>query len=624
MEFLGQTFTTRLIEAISWTILHSFWQVSVVVLLSAVVLMLLRKKASSIRYLVTLIGFGLIVGWSAVTFVEYYNTNDSTEIGFQSAAYLETTSEKNPNSHSQGILKITQFGEKIITGFSGLSSNPNLIVICWSLGVGFLVIKLSGGILFSVIKARRGKIIADKKLIALVGRLNAKMHIKQAVRVFYSINVSVPSVIGVLKPVILIPVGMFSGIPANQVEAIIAHELAHIKRLDVLVNIIQSFIEVVFFYHPGIWWLSKVMRSERENCSDDLALKLCDEPITYIKALSNIEEFRLTKSNIMVALSNNKEHLLSRIKRMVTGKNQTIASPVFLLAVAFLIVGILSLKPMVHAASETGGIPVYKSENIGLSPNYGMDNSDLSLNFPDSEKAFFLADTIKKKKKSDNELEKALKEKKEMEADRDIDFDNEVEFNHQEMMKEVQEALKDVQEDLRDIKFDFDMDKIQDEFDDFEFNFDEIEFPDSIEMKRIREDLKISFDEFKEFSQKDLQIDFEQIKMEMKAAMENMKDEMDEFKESDWKRIQDEIKKSIEEWKKSEEYKKMDTLSLNSSQLDLIHEKKFNQQQQLMAEIQYRIQENQNTSFELQHKLQRKIELKKQLEDQGNKKSELQ
>ena len=624
MEFLGQIFTKRLIEAISWTILHSFWQVSVVVLLSAVVLMLLRKKASSIRYLVTLIGFGLIVGWSAVTFVEYYNTNGSIEIGFQSTAYLETTSEKNTNVHSQGIQKITQFGEKIITGFSGLSSNPNLIVICWSLGVGFLAIKLSGGLLFSVIKARRGKIIADKKLIALVGRLNTVMHIKQAVQVFYSLNVSVPSVIGVLKPVILIPVGMFSGIPANQVEAIIAHELAHIKRLDVLVNILQSFIEVVFFFHPGIWWLSKVMRSERENCSDDLALKVCDEPITYIKALSNIEEFRLTKSNIMVALSNNKEHLLSRIKRMVTGKNQTIASPVFMLAVAFIIVGILSLKPMVHAASETGAIPVYKSENIGLSPNYGMDNSDLSPDFPDKEKAFSLADTIKKnKKKSENELEKALEEKKDMEADRDIDFDSEVEFNHQEMMKEVQEALKDVQEDLKDIKFDFDMDKIQDEFDDFEFHFDEIEFPDSIEMKRIREDLKISIDEFKEFSQKDLQIDFEQIRMEIKAAMENMKDEMDEFKESDWKRIQDEIQKSIEEWKKSEEYKKMDTLNLNSSQLDLIHEKKFKQHQQLIAEIQYRIKEHQNTSFEIQQKLQQKKELKKQLEEQGNKKSEL-
>ncbi len=497
-----------------------------------------------------------------------------------------------------------------------LSFTPdaNIVVICWLLGVVFLALKLAGGFLFLNFKTRKGRVKADISLIDLVNRMINKMHIKQTVRVFYSLNITVPSVVGVLKPVILFPIGMLSGIPVNQVEAIIAHELAHIKRLDVLVNIFQSVVEVIFFFHPGVWWLSKAMRIERENCSDDLALKVCDEPITYIKALSNIEEFRLTKSNIMVALSNNKEHLLSRIKRMITGKNQTLTSPIYIVAIALMLIGILSFKPAEHISPEVGSTIEYLNDYIGLSSSMQSENMEFEPEYQAAESFIFVRDTTKKKstsKKSEKELQKALEEKEEMEHDKDFDHDVEIDFDHDELIKELQDALIDVQENLKDIHFDFDFDKTMDKLSDFEFHIDEFEFPDSIEMRRIREELKRSAEEFKDFSQEDLQIDIDQIRMEMKVAMEKLKEEMDEFKESDWEKMKEEIQKSIEDWKKSEEYRKLDTIKVMSYDLENLKNNALEANQKAMLVMQSRINIQETHKFDLQHrqKLMKEIKL---------------
>src|SRR5258706_667642 len=97
------------------------------------------------------------------------------------------------------------------------------------------------------------------------------------------------AVIGWLRPAILTPVGMLAGLPVAQIEAILLHELAHIRRLDYLVNLAQGCVEAVMFYHPAVWWISSVIRAERENCCDDIVVDYTGDAREYAAALATLE-----------------------------------------------------------------------------------------------------------------------------------------------------------------------------------------------------------------------------------------------------------------------------------------------------------------------------------------------
>ena len=125
-----------------------------------------------------------------------------------------------------------------------------------------------------------------------VARLTRRLHIGRAVRLLESTLVDVPTVIGWLKPVVLLPASALAGLSPHQLEAILAHELAHIRRHDYLVNLLQTLVETLLFYHPAVWWLSRRIRAERENCCDDLAVSLCGDPVAYAAALAELEGLR--------------------------------------------------------------------------------------------------------------------------------------------------------------------------------------------------------------------------------------------------------------------------------------------------------------------------------------------
>ena len=123
------------------------------------------------------------------------------------------------------------------------------------------------------------------------------------VRLLESSAVVVPTVIGWLQPVILLPVSALAGLSPTQIEAILAHELAHIRRHDYLVNLLQTLLETLLFYHPAVWWLSRSDPHERENCCDDLAVSLCGDPVAYARALADLEEHRGSAGPLVMAAS---------------------------------------------------------------------------------------------------------------------------------------------------------------------------------------------------------------------------------------------------------------------------------------------------------------------------------
>jgi GWxTD domain-containing protein len=164
---------------------------------------------------------------------------------------------------------------------------------------------------------RRGTCPAPTEWSRYVAALSAQLNISRPVALLESYLAEVPMVIGYLRPVILAPIGMLAGLPVNQVEAILLHELAHIRRADYLVNLMQTMVESLLFYHPAVWWISNVVRAERENCCDDFVLARHTDPHAYAAALLAIEQSRCVAEPRAMALAANGGHLLKRVRRIL-------------------------------------------------------------------------------------------------------------------------------------------------------------------------------------------------------------------------------------------------------------------------------------------------------------------
>jgi len=167
-------------------------------------------------------------------------------------------------------------------------------------------------------------------------RLSRRLHIARTVRLLRSTLVEVPTVIGWMKPVILLPASALSGLNPHQLEAILAHELAHIRRHDYLVNLLQTVVETLLFYHPAVWWLSRRIRAERENCCDDLAVNLCGDPFTYAQALADLEELRGPDRRFVMAADGGS--LVQRVRRVLGAPSHEGRAPGWLAASASVLV----------------------------------------------------------------------------------------------------------------------------------------------------------------------------------------------------------------------------------------------------------------------------------------------
>ena len=192
-----------------------------------------------------------------------------------------------------------------------------LITCLWFLGVILFSIRMAGGF-YTIQKIRKqSDLPVPQKLIDMVSEQVKKLGIKESVLVKVSERISGPLTIGILRPTIVIPISLLMGLDARQLEAIIFHELVHIKMKDYLLNILQSLISVLLFYHPGIWWLSRLIRQEREHRCDDWVINHLDNRLGYAKALTFIQEqFIHSQPTLAMSAINDEGTLTKRIKRM--------------------------------------------------------------------------------------------------------------------------------------------------------------------------------------------------------------------------------------------------------------------------------------------------------------------
>jgi hypothetical protein len=194
--------------------------------------------------------------------------------------------------------------------------------------------------------------------------LAAKTGMKRTITFLQSQKVRIPTVIGILKPVVLVPAMIISGLPADQLEIIIVHELAHIRRYDFLINILQSIMEALFFYHPVVWIISENIRQEREKCCDDYTVKVCGQVSLYARALTCLSELQITAAIPSVAITGNKKNIVHRVERLINSKKMKTNRSERLIAGLVLMTSVLIITLSTGATFKPAGFAQMESQIV--------------------------------------------------------------------------------------------------------------------------------------------------------------------------------------------------------------------------------------------------------------------
>lgn len=229
------------------------------------------------------------------------------------------------------------------------------VVVVWFAGVIALWLRLLGGCIFAVRLRSRGTRPAPPDWRNTLERLKRSIPVSRPVRLLMSSLVNTPAVVGWLRPVILAPVGALAGLSPDQLEALLLHELAHIRRHDYLVNMLQSCIEALLFYHPAVWWISGHIRAERELCCDDMAVAITGDAPTYARALAGLAVGRLSPG--LAATGGSLSHRIARLlgesrpaPRIVSSPG-ALAATIVLAITAFTVFGQSAARPKFEVAS---------------------------------------------------------------------------------------------------------------------------------------------------------------------------------------------------------------------------------------------------------------------------------
>lgn len=363
---------TPWVERIGWTLIHSVWQLSLLAVVAVMVNRSLKHRSANARYIAAVTCFSLmaiapLATWAFTTqaLASASSALDMTDSpAVAGASSHSSASESNPTAAEESVVSGSSMPK--FQRASGVSVAPNAtaagsrsraedpladsrsqtqksdfasdgqhsmplstaaivvsyiepklpsIVRFWVVGILVCSIRPIWSLWAQWHLRRRGLSAVPESIQSMMTRLAVQIGLTKDVRVAQSTLVKVPMVFGYLRPVILMPASVITGLTATQLEAVLAHELAHVRRHDWLINAFQVMVETLLFYHPAVWWLSKCIRQERELCCDDIALSLNIDKAVYARMLLTLEELR--QKSITPALAATGGDLAQRVRRLL-------------------------------------------------------------------------------------------------------------------------------------------------------------------------------------------------------------------------------------------------------------------------------------------------------------------
>jgi bla regulator protein blaR1 len=354
--FISDFFSENIVKAICWTIIHSMWQGMILAVLTGFVMLCTKKYSPDTRYNLFVLLFAAFIFTAGFTFTyELRIVNQANTVPVLIPA-------PGPLPPGETIPEILHVGQPESKSFFAdwfrnyCNEHASLLVALWFVVCCFRFVRTIAGIGY-LQRIRHYKVhdpgeYWKNKIHELAGRLNLRTY----VGLLESELVKVPLVTGFFKPLILVPIGLLTQLDEKQLEAIFLHELAHIKRKDTLVNLLQQFAKSVFFFNPAVLWLSAVISDERENCCDDIAVGATDNRRQFINALISFQEFNANGAGAYsMAFAGRKNALFFRVKRIIHNENKplNIMEKIFLSCSFILLVATFAVAGSKQTKNQT-------------------------------------------------------------------------------------------------------------------------------------------------------------------------------------------------------------------------------------------------------------------------------
>jgi uncharacterized protein (TIGR03435 family) len=358
-----------------WALVHFIWQGTVVALVAALVLHLCRRRTASVRYLIAcgaMVAMLFAVVMTAAL-VEAPSANLTA-----TRASVRTTADGRVD-----VFLPIQINEApspaTVSNAQRVEMLLPWIVSAWLSGVIVLLARVGAG-WWHVRRLHHLALASPSSNWQATGsRIASRLGLARFIRIVQLSHVDVPLVVGCLRPIVVLPIAAISQLNAAQVEAILAHELAHVRRHDYLVNLMQTLAETLLFYHPAVWWLSARIRDEREHCCDDVAVAVCGDPAGYAAALAELEAWRSGELSLAAAATGGS--LLNRVRRIlrVEISDDSPTSALTIGLAMLVVVGALGHNVMAQtsAPAETPQFEV-----ASVRPNTSGDNKISARTFP--------------------------------------------------------------------------------------------------------------------------------------------------------------------------------------------------------------------------------------------------
>lgn len=291
-------------HAMGWALLHFVWQGTALAALAWGAMALFRRTAA--RYLAGVVALAMMLLFPAATFLFYVQQNFRLDL------------TPKPSPLAAVALPMARHAAAAASWQpSSLPASRDLLpwlVEAWLLGVAFFSLRSAGGFLLLERERRRQSAIVSDRILEVCFTLQDRLGIRRAIEYCECKWLQAPSVVGWFRPIVFLPVSAITGLTDDQLQAVIAHELAHIRRYDSFVNVFQVCVETLLFYHPAVWWLNRRIRAEREHCCDETAVAVCGNAVEYARALTLMEEWRDAPAFAMAA---NRGPLTERILRVL-------------------------------------------------------------------------------------------------------------------------------------------------------------------------------------------------------------------------------------------------------------------------------------------------------------------
>ncbi len=535
---LVENLSHPLVSALGWTLLNALWQILVIALLWRFALYFSRKASASIRYNLSLLALLAIPIVSIYTFFRQY------------AIYKEATRIVSLEFDDGLYMASAQGGSNfflIQKNYPALLSNLESFTpyLFWFYLAGLLFLSLHSLASYSklyTLKHRNTHPLPEnwqRKAMNLKNRIG----LTRKVRILQSSKITVPAVVGLFRPVILLPLAMLSSLSTEQVEAILMHELYHLRRNDHYINMLQNILEILFFFHPAIWWISRRIREEREKCVDEYVVGNTAKPLIYANALLTLEENRSTTLQPVVAATQSKTLLLTRIKNIMTMKTRSFNPGQKLAALLVILTATVSVAWINPAMTINYGHPEPDYHPDSSVVPYFQNIGDLA---PTEEAPDTPPVTIQEQQQAQEPPQSQRQPRKVLTHDgRTITWE---ELSEEDRAK-LREAMEEVRLAMQEVNL-----EISEKFNSEEFRQHMSEVRQ--EMIRSQEEVRRAMEEARRetsyyFNSEEYRLEMQKAQEEVRKAMEEVKRETDYINSEEFRlemqKAQEEVRKAIEE-----------------------------------------------------------------------------